>query len=813
MAVIEIAKIQIRRGQEATTGMPQLDSGEFGWAEDTEHLYIGKRIVDGAINDENTRILTQGDLDNVFTLLANTTTNITYYRYRNQAPWIHSSGTNVQTKLDTLVSLVDYGVVPVTTTTSTVVDITVQFQNAVADIFNNPTAVADARRELLVPAGNYAISNVINLPPYTVLKGAGSGLTNLILQSTTTNMFRTIGVDQAGTEYTWDSGSGTLSAAYRPQDIRIEGMTLSYGNTLTQAALVSLDNVYNSKIRDVIFSSTSTTYSAGVGVDIRGQGGSFALSRINDGFTQNIEITDCQFTGMNIGVRGTGTVVRPIIDSNIFTNLNQGISFYTQDTFPGPSDGLITKNRFHQVVKEGFYVGANPGQFRSNHLSKDNFYGYVGNGHGFNDYQTTSTTFYPVYINALSTSGSGVNTFVVNTVTYTAFKNIDVSKAYWYATTSTVNGVYSQITGTVVTTPTTLQFYTTSSLGSVDYTNAAITFGYIETTTPAVNFQSFGNRTENDVFARKILADQGPGSIVESINVLNVDSMGPYATTATITISPPDLVTGVPAKAYPVVDEGGTITQVIITDHGYGYQSVPTITVSGLTAGTPAQFRVNLVDQFWYTPYVEGNATINDTSNYTVTMTPGSSADMAKLPITGNDQQINIQYQLSSESLSRKGNILLNIAPDGYVSFNENYNYLTDVVTINTSPLVPQGPSGVDVLYVSTANNFIDTIPTPPTNYFVVGSGVYNDLAAQIISTSTSVVAGTKYYVIYTQSSNPQFDYSTTNTNYNIGFTESVQPSFSWVTSNLNNYIKLSCFNPSAVTTATLEYQVNIHLL
>lgn len=330
MAVIEIAKIQIRRGQEATTGMPQLDSGEFGWAEDTEHLYIGKRIVDGAINDENTRILTQGDLDNVFTLLANTTTNITYYRYRNQAPWIHSSGTNVQTKLDTLVSLVDYGVVPVTTTTSTVVDITVQFQNAVADIFNNPTAVADARRELLVPAGNYAISDVINLPPYTVLKGAGSGLTNLILQSTTTNMFRTVGVDQEGTEYTWDSGSGTLSAAYRPQDIRIEGMTLSYGNTLTQAALVSLDNVYNSKIRDVIFSSTSTTYSAGVGVDIRGQGGSFALSRINDGFTQNIEISDCQFTGMNIGVRGTGTVVRPIIDSNIFTNLNQGISFYTR---------------------------------------------------------------------------------------------------------------------------------------------------------------------------------------------------------------------------------------------------------------------------------------------------------------------------------------------------------------------------------------------------------------------------------------------------------------------------------------------------
>ena len=41
MAVIEIAKIQVRRGQENQTGIPVLDSGEFGWASDTEHLYIG----------------------------------------------------------------------------------------------------------------------------------------------------------------------------------------------------------------------------------------------------------------------------------------------------------------------------------------------------------------------------------------------------------------------------------------------------------------------------------------------------------------------------------------------------------------------------------------------------------------------------------------------------------------------------------------------------------------------------------------------------------------------------------------------------
>ena len=47
MAVIEIARIQVRRGQENITGIPVLSPGEFGWAEDTEHLYIGKSVKIG----------------------------------------------------------------------------------------------------------------------------------------------------------------------------------------------------------------------------------------------------------------------------------------------------------------------------------------------------------------------------------------------------------------------------------------------------------------------------------------------------------------------------------------------------------------------------------------------------------------------------------------------------------------------------------------------------------------------------------------------------------------------------------------------
>ena len=85
MAIIEIARIQVRRGQENTTGIPQLQPGEFGWAEDTQHLYIGKRITEGAYNDNNSRVLTEVDLPGILEGLRNSTTATqnTLYQYRS----------------------------------------------------------------------------------------------------------------------------------------------------------------------------------------------------------------------------------------------------------------------------------------------------------------------------------------------------------------------------------------------------------------------------------------------------------------------------------------------------------------------------------------------------------------------------------------------------------------------------------------------------------------------------------------------------------------------------------------------------------
>ena len=63
MAVVQISKIQIRRGQKnSSSGVPQLSSAELAWAVDTQELYIGNGSVqEGAPYVGNTKVITEHD--------------------------------------------------------------------------------------------------------------------------------------------------------------------------------------------------------------------------------------------------------------------------------------------------------------------------------------------------------------------------------------------------------------------------------------------------------------------------------------------------------------------------------------------------------------------------------------------------------------------------------------------------------------------------------------------------------------------------------------------------------------------------------
>jgi len=180
MAVVQISRIQIRRGQaNSGTGFPQLASGELGWAIDTQQLYIGNGAVsEGSPAVGNTRVLTQSDLSGTSNLLQQL-----QHIYRvNDVSVVTGPSANspinrsLQNRLDDRVSTIDFGTVGDGTA-----DDTAALQRAINQLFLNPTTPAysdttsgTSKRVILqMPAGRFNISSTIYIPSYASLVGAG----------------------------------------------------------------------------------------------------------------------------------------------------------------------------------------------------------------------------------------------------------------------------------------------------------------------------------------------------------------------------------------------------------------------------------------------------------------------------------------------------------------------------------------------------------------------------------------------------------------------------------------------------------------
>jgi hypothetical protein len=567
MAVLEIARIQIRRGQELQTGIPQLEPGEFGWAEDTEHLYIGKRITEGAVDDTNTRILTENDL-NLFSTLANNTYTVhSSYRYRSGTDYIESVQTTVQGKLDSFnPSLTDFGL----EISSTGTDITDYFRHAIQQIFLNPSNLIDARRQLVIPPGNYVVSDVVTLPPYASITGSGPDLTSITFISTASNLFQT--VDAYGNTFESQNMQPGKDAS---QYVNISDMSLKFSSSMTTAfSLISLDNVKNAVVKNVRLitdfnEATTTTYgfvTAGdlrTGIQIRGQGDLGG----NDNLCQNVVVTDCVFDGLFKGVRATGTVVRPKIEGNLFSNLTQGVEFSAGVSLPGPSSGVIKTNRFQNILQQALFVGANPNNnaIPTGHISSENYFNRVGNGIHLDDL-TTGT-------------GTAVITF----------------------------------------------------LGSQD-------------------------KSVNDQFNRQLVA-----------NITNR------------------------------------------TD-------------------------------FYYNPLIDGNISVNDTALYSLTVNPNITETMTKIPLIGKEQLISILYLMTNETLSRKGNLLINISATGRPDVVDHYSFSEGPhpVVLSVSPVL--GESGHNVLAVDVLQNpqFSQNNITDGT-WYIQANTAYPGSHTKIISTSTGI--------------------------------------------------------------------------
>ena len=231
MAVVQISRIQVRRGQKySNTGVPQLSSAEFAWAVDSQELFIGNgSIAEGAPYVGNTKILTEHD--NLIDLLG-------AYQFAVTDPSI--SGTvarSLQQKLDEYVSVLDFGAVADGFT-----DCSAAFQKAIDQLFLN----FDPRfkRRLIVPPGNYRFTNDLFVPSTAFLQGENK--TNVILNFGSSNIrFKSIN----------ETLEGNYSSSDHPQDINLSNMTLEF----TSGQFV-FSGVTDSSFNELKFTST---YSSG----------------------------------------------------------------------------------------------------------------------------------------------------------------------------------------------------------------------------------------------------------------------------------------------------------------------------------------------------------------------------------------------------------------------------------------------------------------------------------------------------------------------------------------------------------------------
>lgn len=180
MAVVQISKIQVRRGRKnGESGIPQLSGGEIAWAVDTQELFIGNGSVsEGAPAVGNTKILTEQD--NLLDLIES-------YRFARNEPSITKSVfRTLQSKLDDRVNVKDFGAVG-----NGIVDDTEAFQNALNELFRNTDA--EFRKELFVPTGHYKIASPLQIPSYTTIIGESQVGAVIIVEDTEITLTTTDG--------------------------------------------------------------------------------------------------------------------------------------------------------------------------------------------------------------------------------------------------------------------------------------------------------------------------------------------------------------------------------------------------------------------------------------------------------------------------------------------------------------------------------------------------------------------------------------------------------------------------------------------
>ena len=369
MAVVQISRIQVRRGQENQgTGVPQLAGGEFGWAVDTQKLYIGNGAVsEGSPAVGNTKILTENDN---FLDLAET------YSYKPGEIETTVSGSEfkrtIQSRLDDRVSVRSFGIFADA-------DITLLLQKAIYEIYLNQLNKTNAKSRIVlnVEAGEYTISQTVYLPPYVTIIGAGRDKT-IFTKTGNFTMFETV---DDNTVYNGDLDTVVLSG-HRADPTIMDSASVSKGLLLENLTLKTTDNqgtlLMLTSTKDSIFHNVKfagpklAEASTSVGVDLS------AKSNAVD--VKQLKFTECEFVGLGFGVVTNHNVNNCVWENTIFDKLVQAFKFGEAMEIgqTAPYNNWISRCYFEDIDEHAIHINAG-----TRNISNNNRFGpSVGNNAG-----------------------------------------------------------------------------------------------------------------------------------------------------------------------------------------------------------------------------------------------------------------------------------------------------------------------------------------------------------------------------------------------------------------------------------------------
>ena len=349
MAVIQISRIQVRRGQKNQgTGLPQLASGELGWAIDTRELYIGNGSVsEGSPAVGNTKLLTEHD--NIFSL-AGTYTYKEPGTIQTGVSTVSPITRTLQARLDDTVSIRAFGLLGDESQ-----DATVGLQRAIDQLFLNPSFSGEKSRvTLVIEPGIYIVSGTLYLPPFVKIQGAGAERT-VIKKTNDGTLFATVNsTSVAGTP----ASNATDTYNTQARNLDISGLTLMH---TANGIGLDLQNCRNSIFTDLHVIGNwntgeviPTVYTSNIGINMASL--SSAVSSNDNKFEH------CKIGNWAFGIISNYDIEHNTFDQNEFIENGHGMVFGVDMTLgssgqvTGPKNTKISNNKFSNISRHAIWL-------------------------------------------------------------------------------------------------------------------------------------------------------------------------------------------------------------------------------------------------------------------------------------------------------------------------------------------------------------------------------------------------------------------------------------------------------------------------